>query len=515
MNGKGRAFSFFVVHVLLINLSFFVVKQEVIIMTTQQTNEKKLKEMLEKQASILGMNLDYKPDVIMENINEAPLSAWHDSRRSGWGGSDEAVLNGLSKYTSLTEVSMSKVLGISKPVDSEKQHIFDFGHANEWLILKTYADLNGYKFLTYSKYFVVLKTDEDVRSRYPMLSLSGTEGVDLVFTKSFSNLDEAESLCNELQKEYPNTHVEAEETNDPKDIRDITAEDHQKYDSQGIVCVDRRQYRHPLYPSMIGDCDGLAITPSGEKIGIECKTYSFQRQGTFTSGVYGNEGVKLKNPEYALQVAHYMAVLNINRFDIVTMCGNLMADINVITVLRDLQLEKELCENCEKAWAMIQRDEIPDETKLTNEMFSSILSVTPKIENVSKPVYIDDEDLVLEIRALDDLSKAKQKEREVIDEEINQKKMKLLDKMKSGENYYERVYVKKDDGTYEVAINSSKLMKLDEKRLKANCPEVYAEYAKCKTFNSYLESQLPDVKREYMKCVETQPSLKIKKARMA
>lgn len=480
--------------------------------TIQQQYEKDLREMLQKQASILGMNLDYKPEVIMENINEAPLSAWHESRRLGWGGSDEGVLNGLSKYSSLTQLALSKTLGISEPVDTEKQHIFDFGHANEWIALKAYANLNGYKYLTYKKYFVVCKSDKDIKKDYPELSVSGVDGLSIIYTKSFDNVEEAQKLCDVL-KDY-NAYIEVEESNEPKDIRDITDEEHKLFDTQGIVCVDRRQYRHPLYPSMFGDCDGLAITPSGEKIGLECKTYSHQKQGSFTSGVFGDEGVKLKNPEYALQVAHYMAVLNINRFDIIAMCGNMTSDINIITVFRDLQLEKELCDNCEKTWRQIQQDKFPKEQKLTNEIFNKLLNTISQIKVKEKTeAYISDEDnLIEEIESLQSQSLSKTREKDMIEMQINEKKLELLKKLKKDDGtYLENALVHKDDGWREVYLGSQKMTKFDDKKLKLQCPQVYSEYQKSKSFNAYISKQLPEVRKEYEKCIETQPSLKIRR----
>lgn len=480
--------------------------------TIQQQYEKDLKETLNKQASLLGMNLDYKPEVIMENINEAPMSAWHESRRLGWGGSDEAVLNGLSKYSSLTQVALNKTLGISEPIDAERQHIFDFGHANEWIALKAYANLNGYKYLTYKKYFVVCKSDKDIKNDYPELTISGIDDLSIVYTKAFNNMKDAQKLCNNL-KDY-NAYIEEEDTNEPKDIRDITPSEHEQYDAQGIVCVDRRQYRHPLYPSMIGDCDGLAITPSGEKIGLECKTYSHQKQGSFTSGVFGDEGVKLKNPEYALQVAHYMAVLNINRFDIIAMCGNMISDINIITVFRDLQLEKELCENCEKAWRQIQQDELPKELKLTNDIFSKLLNTISqiKVKEKSEVEISDENNLIEDIEELQSQSLSKTREKDMIEIQINEKKLELLKKLKKDDGtYLESALVHKEDGWREVYLGSTKSNKLDDKRLKIQCPMLYSEYQKSKSFNVYITKQLPGVRAEYEKCVESQPSLKIRR----
>ena len=88
-------------------------------------------QKLEKQAKAIGYNLDYDPEVLMEDIRLLPDSYWHNNRSKGWGGSNEGVLNNLSKYSTLTELVNEKLISKKSVVDADKQFTFDFGHALE------------------------------------------------------------------------------------------------------------------------------------------------------------------------------------------------------------------------------------------------------------------------------------------------------------------------------------------------------------------------------------------------
>lgn len=122
---------------------------------------------LERQAQAIGYDLDYQPEVMMEDIRLLPDSFWHENRAKGWGGSNEGVLNGISKFSSMPELVNEKLLNRKAEMDDDKQYIFDFGHALEWVMLKRYAAMNGYKFLTYIDYFVLVRTNSDLSLQYP------------------------------------------------------------------------------------------------------------------------------------------------------------------------------------------------------------------------------------------------------------------------------------------------------------------------------------------------------------
>lgn len=441
------------------------------------TNIEKLscerREKLERQANAIGYSLDYEPEVLMEDIRLLPDSFWHENRTKGWGGSNEGVLNGLSKFSSLPEVVNEKVLGKSVEVDDDKQFIFDFGHALEWVMLKRYAALNGYKYLTYTDYFVLVRSSKDVSS------------ADRRFRKAQHNLysyvtrykEEADAVLAEISKTYTDSFVVEQESNDPKDIRDITPEEHARYDSQGIVCVDRRQYINPNYRSMIGDMDGLCLPPDGTRRGLECKTYTHKApKGCFTSGVMGETGT-IKNEEYYYQVQHYMAVCNIDRFDILACCGNTPDDFTCTTVYRDIDFEKYLCENAQSAWERyvenleeVKVDEISDEAHK-----NLVKSMTP--EEVHNEMIELPQGLLENIEKIEKISekiKAKNDEIEHLEEQIRVLQLPIEECMAANTRGY---MITDHDYDYEFKFApSAGRSSFDQKTLKIQYPDIWEKY---------------------------------------
>lgn len=319
----------------------------------RQANEKlandykERKDKLQEKATKIGVDINYTPEVSMYNIELVPESYWHENRSTGIGGSDEGTINGCG-FSNMQSLYLNKVLGKSSPVSEEAQFRFDIGHALEWVLLKHYAYVMGYKFLTYNDYYVIVESNEDVSKEDSRFALA------MPNVWSFKTRDEMEAniTFNNMKLKYSDVKLEVQSSNDPKDVREITADEHALYDTQGIVCVDRRQYRHPIYTSMLGDCDGLAISPQGERIGLECKTYGYDQKiynNLFTSGLHGSDG-NIGKTAYVLQVQHYMSVCNLDRFDLIACCGNATKDVTITTVLRDLTAEKALCEHDEEVW---------------------------------------------------------------------------------------------------------------------------------------------------------------------
>ena len=387
------------------------------------------REKLKQQAKAIGYNLDYDPEVLMEDIRLLPDSYWHNNRSKGWGGSNEGVLNNLSKYSTLTELVNEKLISKKAIVDSDKQFTFDFGHALEWVMLKRYASINNYKFLTYCDNFLLIETKDDVKKKFPMFK-KAQEGIYSYVTRDNS---EALELLGEVKKVYPNAKLIYQESNDPKDIRDISQEEHDLYDELGIVCVDRRQYVNPNYTSMLGDMDGLCITPDGNKIGLECKTYNYNSpKGCFASGVLGETG-RVKNEEYYYQVQHYMAVCNIDRFDILACCGNTASDFTCTTVFRDVDFEKYLCENAQDSWTRyIENLETPEESSLTEEQHNNLINA------ISPELPITDEELEVPSNLLENIEKIEQyqqrltqlsQEKDTIEEQIRLLKLPIEETM--------------------------------------------------------------------------------------
>ena len=430
---------------------------------------------LERQAQAIGYDLDYQPEVMMEDIRLLPESFWHENRAKGWGGSNEGVLNGISKFSSMPELVNEKLLNRKAEVDDDRQYIFDFGHALEWVMLKRYAAMNSYKFLTYIDYFVLVRTNSDLSLQYPKFR-KAQEGLYSYVTRDEK---EANELLAQIKSSYPASFIVKQESNDPKDVRDITAEEHTMYDAKGIVCVDRRQYINPNYRSMIGDMDGLCIEPDGTRRGIECKTYTHNStKGCFTSGVLGETG-KIKNEEYYYQVQHYMAVCNIDRFDIVATCGNTPNDFTITTVYRNVDFEKYLCENAQDAWERyIENLEVPEVEQLNEEMHDNLVaSMTPDTlddEPVEIPAALLEN--IERIEKINEKIKASEQEIERLEEQIRKLQLPIEEVM--SENSLGFMSTDHDyDYQFEFQPGNGRAG-FDQKTLKAEMPDVWEKYKK-------------------------------------
>ena len=433
------------------------------------------REKLEKQAAAIGYDLDYQPVVQMEDIRLLPDSFWHENRTKGWGGSNEGVLNGLSKYSSLPEVINEKVLGKKVQVDEDKQFIFDFGHALEWVMLKYYAAMNGFKYLTYTDYFLIVRSNEDVHAKYVWLK----KAQENVYSAVYRNKAEAEDLLRLVKKTFPDAFIVEQESNDPKDVRDITPEEHALYDSQGIVCVDRRQYINPNYPSMLGDMDGLCLLPDGTRRGIECKTYNHKKYGSFNSGVLGESGT-VKDEAYEYQVRHYMAVCNLDRFDIVACCGNNPKELTVTTVYRDPEFEKMICENAQESWVKyIDNLEDPDVDTLSKEAEENLIkSITPDDELSDEMIEIPDSLLsrLESIEKINESIKYKSAEIKQLEEQVRALQLPIEEQMAGNKRGY---MITGHDYDYEFKFEpSAGRSSFDQKSLKADLPYIWEKYRK-------------------------------------
>lgn len=434
------------------------------------------REELEQQAKALGMDLSYQPEVSMNNIELLPDSYWHIARQSGLGGSNEGALNGISHFNTLTDVMYEKVLGKKAPVDSDLQFIFDYGHAMEWVLLKRYANLNGYKFLTYIDYFVIVESSENVEAYDSRFQLAMTD----VYSFKTRNKQLAEQAFADISKKYTNVHIEEQESNTPKDVREITPEEHKAYDAQGIVCVDRRQYRHSLHECMLGDMDGLCIAPDGEHIGLECKTYSYDQkkfQDAYATGVLGETG-KVGKEEYILQVQHYMSVLNLDRFDLIACCGNRPTDLTVTTIYRDLDAEKQLNENCDEKWEQIQNLDVkPDavDDKSFARYKSTLAAGTEanieviELDESLKPTFEEMDKMVADIKDLEAQLKTKK-------EELNAKQLPIIEALNNHKAGV--VYLSGEDYNIEITYKGMMRGGFDQDKLKANYPEIWEQFKK-------------------------------------
>lgn len=115
------------------------------------------------------------------------------------------------------------------------------------------------------------------------------------------------------------------------------------------VFTDRGMYYNPEHPFMLADCDGFAVTPEGQTIGLEIKTTSIHKMKEWTSGVYGKGG-EIGFNIYYTQVQHYMEVMDLDRFDIVVCFDNCATDMKVVTVNRDRFYQDSLVKEEQYFW---------------------------------------------------------------------------------------------------------------------------------------------------------------------
>lgn len=249
-------------------------------------------EQLNKQAASLGVNINYEPEVAIEDIEAITNEEWLAFRKKGIGGSDAGAICGVNAHTSAFDIALNK---ISKkpapPVSPEQQYMFDYGHVMEPIILKLYAAKMGVGML----------------------------------------------------------------------------EDNKKKGLNYGCYTDRHQYKHPLHPFMLGDCDGMCITKEGEKIGLEFKTFNPEFKYMWKSGVFNDGTGVIKNPEYAIQVQHYMSVLNLTRFDLIAACSNNANDIFIITFYRDLERENSIISLEKIFWDNLQKGILPKATSISDD----------------------------------------------------------------------------------------------------------------------------------------------------
>lgn len=347
------------------------------------------REKLEIDAGLLGMDLDYEPEVAVEDIEKMTEVEWLQSRQSGIGGSDAGALMGYNHYTTASAI----LLGKKKPItaaekkDANTQYTLDFGHALEAPMIKLYESITGYHTFT-----------------------------------------------------------------------------------------DRRQFRHPKYKWMLGDCDGFAVTDSGEVIGLECKTFNYEMKNLWTSGVFG-EGAKVKNDEYVIQMAHYCSVLNIDRIDLIAICGNKADDIVIITYNRDLELEKELIEVEAKAWEDLEKGTIPEFYTLNKYQYKNMLNaITTDEVKVSEPANLPANLLenIKEILNLEEEKTALKKQIEKIEERVNALRIPIIEALG---NHEIGVFANEDE-SYKITYKGSVTKGVDVKRMEVCDRELFEKYRK-------------------------------------
>ncbi len=107
-----------------------------------------------ENAEKIGVNLDYEPETVCEDIGMLTIEEWKELRKKGIGGSDAGTVLGVNHFSSKTELAMKK-LGTDaeeKPT-AKKQYTFDYGHAMEACLANYISNLTGWEVFTDNRMF--------------------------------------------------------------------------------------------------------------------------------------------------------------------------------------------------------------------------------------------------------------------------------------------------------------------------------------------------------------------------
>ena len=252
--------------------------------------------------------------------------------------------------------------------------------------------------------------------------------------------------------------------------------------SGNVVFTDRHQYRHPKHPFMLADCDGFAITPEGEPILLELKSFNYNLKDAWIPGIYGKGGV-VKNPEYICQVRHYLSVLNLNRADIIAQCGNMASDMIVVTVYRDIPFEEDMIHEENVFWNRVLNYDIPENTTFNDHIYERIRDVMYNEANndPEETVILTGDEIRENLNALKEIDREKSELKERLKLlETKEKELRLpildqLGKAKTGE------FVVDDQNKF--VITNKPIIKegIDTDMLRLGYPDIYESIRKVQT----------------------------------
>lgn len=236
------------------------------------------------------------------------------------------------------------------------------------------------------------------------------------------------------------------------------------------VTNDTNMYRHPEYPFMLADVDFTAETPTGEIIGGEIKTTSARGIDEWTAGVLGSGG---RMPyQYEVQVRHYMAVLDINRFVVICVFGNHESDIVPVQVYRDLIFESQLIAAESEFWNNHVVPRIAPEGGISKETLALVRKEVGA-DASDEPLVLDatTSDLLDSFLTLKEQKKEAEKVVSDLTEQINAKTAEIV-RVTAG---HKEATLPIGDGSefYHIKNNTVHKTLTDSKALKLNFPDVY------------------------------------------
>lgn len=236
------------------------------------------------------------------------------------------------------------------------------------------------------------------------------------------------------------------------------------------VFVDRNRYRHPKYPFLFADLDGIAIDNDGMRVVVEVKSCSPNILYGWKDGVFGAGGA-CPNEGYVYQAVHHLSVMNLDRLYWVAGATNSASDIRIVRFDRNFQLEQEYLKSAGSLWLnYVQTGSVPELVRCTDQAFK-----------IRKSMYSSDTGGVMsfgdEMRGIigqyfaadEQLSTIKEKYSTPFNERKNALKIKILDAM----NGCEKGVLTTDDYVYTITYrNGSNAEKIDLKELQLLHPEI-------------------------------------------
>lgn len=350
-----------------------------------KTYEEIMERFIEEAAEA-GLELNYSPEVICEDIATLTTEQWVELRRNGIGGSDAGTVMKVNAHRTTTELYKDKKgLLASKPTTPKQQYIFDFGHQMEAALGKYFEATTGFK-----------------------------------------------------------------------------------------VETERRMFRHPLYPFMTANLDG--IFSNGEETGIlEFKTSNPDMKYFYRSGTLG-EDAKLGNPAYEYQVRQYMAVMNLFVAYICVGFSNNADDICIIRVERDVEKEVALINAEYDFWNNnVLKGVCPYQTTYSDESYKALQPAdVPETERIQLP-----EEYKASLKELVELNGKKSQlnaQIKKIEERCNALKLPIEECLHGSVEGY----IKDEEGEYKVTYKPASRTSVTAdslKRMKVADPDVYEKYA--------------------------------------
>lgn len=214
------------------------------------------------------------------------------------------------------------------------------------------------------------------------------------------------------------------------------------------------------YPFMIADVDRMLV---GENVGLECKTTTNNDNYDFDAGEY---------PTYwYCQVQHYMAVMEAEKWYICVLDLS-SGRVSIIEVKRNEGDIESLIEGERKFW----------EENIQNRICPAP-NGSERCEDIIKEKYpqADEELPTVDLMAYEGQMSRLTKVKERISE-LDAEKSKIEQTLKEALGEAPRG----EYGLYTVTFKNSISQRLDSKKLKAERPEIYDEYARESTTRRFL-----------------------------